>query len=112
MAECRGLAPLARRHALVSTEVRRAGPVDIPFGYWLLAIGYCAQGAGAHGRICTDTWRVLSALSLPWTTWATGIADCRLQKWSAWEELHLQGSRFLRPAPLLFGANHTPSNRK
>ena len=30
MAECRGLAPLARRHALVSTEARLACPVDIP----------------------------------------------------------------------------------
>ena len=30
MAECRGLAPLARRHALVSTEARLARPVDIP----------------------------------------------------------------------------------
>src|SRR6266550_9033378 len=30
MAECRGLAPLARGHALVSTEARLACPVDIP----------------------------------------------------------------------------------
>src|SRR5437867_3756095 len=30
MAECRGLAPLAQRHALVSTEARLARPVDIP----------------------------------------------------------------------------------
>src|SRR5436190_14290904 len=30
MAECRGLTPLARRHALVSTEARFARPVDIP----------------------------------------------------------------------------------
>ena len=30
MAECRGLAPLARRHALVSTEARLACPVGIP----------------------------------------------------------------------------------
>jgi len=30
VAECRGLAPLARRHALVSTEARLARPVDIP----------------------------------------------------------------------------------
>src|SRR5665213_1853311 len=30
MAECRGLAPLARKHALVSTEARLARPVDIP----------------------------------------------------------------------------------
>ena len=30
MAECRGLAPLARRHALVSTEARSTCQVDIP----------------------------------------------------------------------------------
>src|SRR5216117_2317843 len=30
LAECRGLAPLARGHALVSTEARLACPVDIP----------------------------------------------------------------------------------
>ena len=30
MAECRGLAPLARRHALVSIEARLARSVDIP----------------------------------------------------------------------------------
>src|SRR5437660_11105631 len=36
MAECRGLAPLARRHALVSTEARLACPVDIPnWSAWL-----------------------------------------------------------------------------
>jgi hypothetical protein len=29
-AECRGLAPLATRHALVSTKARPACPVDIP----------------------------------------------------------------------------------
>src|SRR5438093_12432449 len=28
------------------------------------------HAVGAHGRICTDTVRVLSAPSLPWTTWA------------------------------------------
>jgi hypothetical protein len=33
---------------------------------------------GAHGRICTDTLRVLSAPSLHWTTWALRIrnGDC------------------------------------
>ena len=102
MAECRGLAPLARRHAHVSTEARFARPVDIPepcssglrppnkrrsqtvatvnwsawrglhlhfrrFELCASALGYTR---GAHGRICTDTVRVLSALSLHWTTWA------------------------------------------
>ena len=34
MAECRGLAPLARGHALVSTEARLACPVGIPGRKW------------------------------------------------------------------------------
>src|SRR6266545_7821741 len=34
------------------------------------ALGY--TGGGAHGRICTDTVRVLSALPLRWATWALG----------------------------------------
>ncbi len=110
-------APLARRHALVSTEARSGCPVDIPkvvlaFGATNLwfnplaslspdrnrkrpipiqtkwcpwqdlhlhgrrfelrasALGYTGDAIGAHGRICTDTVRVLSALSLRWTTWA------------------------------------------
>ena len=33
-----------------------------------LLLGYTR--VGAHGRICTDTVRVLSAPSLRWTTWA------------------------------------------
>ena len=88
LAECRGLAPLARRHALVSTEARSALPVDIPnwcpwpdsqrhcrrFELRASALGYpgCLRRAtsGAHGRICTDTVRVLSVLSLRWATWA------------------------------------------
>ena len=153
VAECRGLAPLARRHAFVSTEARLACPVGIPEmvrrpllaesqrggglqtllslgfvrGFWFavfaekegfrkhqqsakplgqetviasahdgstfhvsfllngprgrsctcnlpglsgtpLLVGLHADGA--HGRICTDTLRVLSAPSLRWTTWA------------------------------------------
>src|SRR6266487_5046969 len=32
------------------------------------ALGY--TGGRAHGRICTDTVRVLSALPLRWATWA------------------------------------------
>ena len=36
MAECRGLAPLARGHALVSTEARLACPVDIPLSIVLV----------------------------------------------------------------------------
>ena len=80
MAECRGLAPLARRHALGSTQAQLARLVDIP--KWLAgpkiesegwsawqdlhlqpfrlernasALGYtrCLRTAtSAHGRIC------------------------------------------------------------
>ncbi len=84
MAECRGLAPLARRHALVSTEARLARPVDIPnwsawqdlhlhdrrFELRASALGYTGDAIGAHGRISTGASRVLSAPSLRWTTWA------------------------------------------
>src|SRR5881296_3406968 len=82
MAECRGLAPLARRHTLVSTEARLACPVDIPnwsawqdshlqpFRLERNASSHWATRGGAHGRACTGTWRVLRAPSLRWTTWA------------------------------------------
>ena len=146
MAECRGLAPLARRHALVSTEARFACPVDIPSQssssaprsrnriavrgrrrrgilngphgrsctctveglsfvplHWATRaeemknaegsprdshstffILHSPVGNGAHGRICTDTVRVLSALSLRWTTWA---------KWCRVRDFHPQPLR-------------------
>src|SRR6266487_4776243 len=75
LAECRGLAPLARRHALVSTEARSPCPVDIPkWSAWhdlhlqpfrlernASALGYTRSlrtATSAHGRICTDTSRV------------------------------------------------------
>ncbi len=97
MAECRGLAPLARKHALVSTEARFACPVDIPEMACRPKLDRAKVGprgractcnlsvlsgtplhwatrGGAHGRICTDTLRVLSAPSLRWTTWAIGAS--------------------------------------
>src|SRR5438105_11631559 len=49
MAECRGLAPLARRHALVSTEARLACPVDIPKNW-------SARG-DLHSQGCSDLSR-------------------------------------------------------
>ena len=102
MAECRGLAPLARRHALVSTEA--PGPlVRLTFQKWCpwpdshrhwrrfelraSALGY--TGGRAHGRICTDTVRVLSALPLRWATWAN---------WCRVKDLHLQPPRSERGA--------------
>src|SRR5882762_10009893 len=39
---------------------------------------------GAHGRTCTDTLRILSALSLRWTTWA---------KWCRVRDFHPQPLR-------------------
>src|SRR5262249_22210935 len=78
---------------LVSTEgacarpTRLTCPVDIP--NWFArqdlhlqhfrlernasALGYSRSlrtATSAHGRICTDTLRVLSALPLRWATWA------------------------------------------
>ena len=44
------------------------------------ASAYWATRGGAHGRICTDTLRVLSAPSLHWTTWAGSIAG--MDYWS------------------------------
>ena len=48
-----------------------------------------ATRGGAHGRICTDTLRVLSAPSLHWTTWA---------KWCRVREFHPQPLRSERSA--------------
>src|SRR6266851_4250140 len=42
------------------------------------------HAGGAHGRICTDTVRVLSAPSLRWTTWA---------KWCRVRDFHPQPLR-------------------
>src|SRR5688500_3538418 len=56
MAECRGLAPLPRRIDLLSTQSRFACPVDIPIR--------------ARGRLAPTLLRILSTLSLHWTTWA------------------------------------------
>ena len=101
LAECRGLAPLARRHALVSTEARLACPVDIPDWPAESKLGRAKAGprgrtctcnisvlsgtplhwatrGGAHGRICAGTLRVLSAPSLRWTTWAKWPAEPKL----------------------------------
>ena len=47
-----------------------------------LLLGYTR--VGAHGRICTDTVRVLSAPSLRWTTWA---------KWCRVRDFHPQPLR-------------------
>ena len=107
LAECRGHAPLARRHALFSKQARFACPVDIPnwstwqdlhlqpsrlerdaSAYWATR-GSLRTAISAHGRICTDTVRVLSAPSLRWTTWA---------KWQRVKDLHLQPSRSERDA--------------
>ena len=45
--------------------------------------------AGAHGRSCTGTGRVLSALPLPWATWA---------KWCRVRDFHPQPLRSERSA--------------
>src|SRR5436853_434174 len=65
-------------------EFRTLPLCDLSYGdkrsnHWL---GYTR--VGAHGRIRTDTVRVLSALSLRWTTWA---------KWCRVREFHPQPLR-------------------
>ena len=58
------------------------------FGFLTLHSPFCTC-SGAHGRICTDTLRVLSAPSLHWTTWA---------KWCRVREFHPQPLRSERSA--------------
>ena len=87
LAECRGLAPHARRHALVSTEARPACPVDIP--NLVLAFGatnsrsnhkpadrltgitsarFQFRQIGPRGRTRTCTVEGLSFVPLHWAT--------------------------------------------
>src|SRR2546425_6033762 len=87
LAECRGLAPLARRHALVSTEARSACPVGIPKWCWRSGRRTCGlthepayrltgtasarfrfRPNGARGRTCTCTIEDLSFAPLHWAT--------------------------------------------
>src|SRR6185503_13183464 len=86
-AECRGLAPLARRHALVSTEARLTRPVDIPNWCWRSGQRTCGlthqpayrlsgtasarfrfRPNGARGRTRTCTIEGLSFAPLHWAT--------------------------------------------
>src|SRR5437667_4470366 len=70
MAECRGLAPLARRHALVSTEARLARPVDIP--------NWSARG-DLHSQGCSDLSRTGLLFPINHTpVGAPGLAPGRL----------------------------------
>jgi hypothetical protein len=98
MAECRGLAPLARRHALVSTEGpaglasprlsgwhSRNGPrgrictCNLPgLSETPLLIGLHA--VGAPGQDCTDTERGLSPLPLLWATGAEMVLALRTRE--------------------------------
>src|SRR5438552_3429102 len=81
MAECRGLAPLARRHALVSTETRFACPVGIP-------------ESGRRGETCTP---------MAVRGWAEPVCYSRLTtRRSAPRDLHPEGSAILSRWGLLF----------
>ena len=66
LAECRGLAPLARRHALVSTEARSACPVDIP--NWPAEPKLDRAKVDPRGRTRTCTLEGLSFVPLHWAT--------------------------------------------
>ena len=97
LAESRGLAPLARRHALVSTEARSARPVDIPNWCWRSGRRTCGlthqpayrltgtasarfrfRPNGARGRTCTCTIEGLSFAPLHWATRAMNGAHGRI----------------------------------
>jgi len=51
LAECRGLAPLARRHAFVSTEARLACPVGIPAWDWCRVRDLASQARHKMGPL-------------------------------------------------------------
>src|SRR6266545_4647300 len=130
MAECRGLAPLARSHALVSTEARLARPVDIPnWSAWgdlhsqgcsilsrtgLLfpinhtpacrAIARRAKVGRRPGTCTRKARRFLSRRGLLFPLKPVAV------KWWAWRVLHPQGYQILSLDPLLFGFNHMPVN--
>ena len=65
---------LAEEGALVSTEARRARPVDIP--KWPAEPEPQAK-AGPRGRTCTCTFEGLSFVPLPWAT-RGGLAELKL----------------------------------
>ena|ERR1051325_1045063 len=81
MAECRGLAPLARRHALFSGQARSAWPVDIPNSIALVLLVLVIE-AGVRGR-----------------GGERGPGGRR--NWSAWQDSHLQPFRLERNASAL-----------
>jgi hypothetical protein len=95
MAECRGLAPLARRHALVSTEARFARPVGIP--EW-----------SARGDLHSQGYSVLSRNGLLFPlnhvpVGAAGLAPARLSDFkSLWSAIPDKAMR--REMVLAFGA--------
>src|SRR5438876_8698920 len=118
MAECRGLAPLARRPALVSTEARFARPVDIPdWSAWrdlhsqgcsglsrtglLFPINHTPVGAPglAPGRL-SDLKSLGSAVP----------SEARRRELVGMKGLAPQGCQILSLDPLLFGFNHMPVN--
>src|SRR4051812_22505930 len=85
--ECRGLAPLARRHTLVSTEARHACPVDIPKGRGV---------AGCRSKVerCKLRSRARLACNLQ-------LETCNSENWYRVKDLHLQPSRSERDASAL-----------
>src|SRR5437867_7774414 len=92
MAECRGLAPLARRHALVSTEARHARPVDIPD--WSAWGDLHSQGCSGLSR----TGLLFPANHTP--VGAPGLAPARPDSLGKWTGMRVARPllRFGRPA--------------
>src|SRR5213592_3380954 len=66
MAECRGIAPHARRHALFSKQARSACPIDIP--NWPAEPKLDRATVGPRGRTRTCTLEGLSFVPLHWAT--------------------------------------------
>ena|SRR5438309_773192 len=66
LAECRGIAPHARRHALFSKQARSAWPIDIP--NWPAEPQLDRAKVGPRGRTRTCTLEGLSFVPLHWAT--------------------------------------------
>src|SRR3974377_652287 len=82
MAECRGLAPHARRHALVSTEARFACPVRISGGKGVLEW----RGVGGEGA-AKPLWQPINPNN-------PLLQHSIRGNWSVWQDLHLHFRRF------------------
>ncbi len=94
MAECRGLAPLARRHALFSKQARFACPAGIPENGRRGETFKCRR-PNAEGR--TNDRLVRNFVNILHSSFCTPHS-----RWSAPRDLHPEGSAILSRWGLLF----------